>query len=460
MKLFLNLTIGLCFAFYVTAAPVAQAIKKPEQNPTQVQITPQYLRTRLLTNNLGILRGLNQVYQTKLDVNMRRSQLLPSINLGAALNSLGGGFFLSSVSFLMPFLIPSNWFNYKESKYVFEAEKFSYYLTKLNTYASAYSTVVTIAGDLELKKVLEQQYKNLLRIQEMIQLRYDFGLVTDTDLSRTKAQTQLAFIQFSQMEQLIVRQIASLRLLLALPLETEIQIANFKTVDSDIEAIPAQDVFKKALAKSPEHSQVLNLISASKEGKWSRAFAFLNGASLSTNGMGNQSAAFNQATASAQFNFGFSLFPAYQMSQLAIKQLELRKKEIQLELTQIVESNLGVIAMAKAQLDNAIKAEALLNKTLEEQIANYSLGLTDLLHVLDVQNSITQASTARVRSQNELNQLRINLHRLMLTDEFQKIEPCKAKQQNASLWIEIKDFFFSTEAQKKVEQICLGGTGT
>ena len=460
MKLFFNVTIGLCFAIYTTAAPIKQPVKKPEPIPAKVEINPQYLRTRLLTNNLGILKGLNNVYQTKFDVNLKRSQLLPSINLGAALNSQGGGFFLSSVSFLLPFLIPTNWFNYKESKYIFEAEKFSYYLTKLNTYASAYSTVVTVSADLELKKVLEQQYKNLVKIQEMIQLRYDFGLVTDTDLSRTKAQTQLAFIQLSQMEQLIVKEIASLRLLLSLPLETEIQIANFKTIDSDIEALPTAEVLQKALAKSPEYAQVLNLISASKEGKWSRAFAFLNGASLSTNGTGNQTTAFNQVTASAQFNFGFGLFPAYKMSQLAIAQLELRKKEIQLELTQMIESNLGVIAMAKAQLDNAIKAEALLNKTLEDQIANYSLGLTDLLHVLDVQNSIVQASTARVQSQNDLNHLRINLHRLMLTDEFQKIEPCKAKLQNASFWIEIKDFFFSTESQKKVEQICLGGTGT
>lgn len=458
MKKCICFVVLFCFSLNTIALPRPPAAQTApvSENGSPFKLTPQILRERLLNKNLSILQELESVYQAKDTVNVARSQLLPAANFGLALNFQGSGFFLSSISFLLPFLVPSNWFNYKESKYLFEAEKFSYYLLKLNLYASAYSTLTTMHGDRELRKVAYQQYQNFLKIQEIIQIRHDFGMQSNTDLTQAKAQTQLSLIKLAQADKLLIEEKNAIQALLALPISTEIDFSGFVVAPSPYEEKTPAEALEQALKISPEYSQIGNLISASKAGKWSKAYAFMNSSALSIFADENRSLSFSNMRADANLNLTLGVFPAISLTQSIIKQLELRKEEIKTEQARIIESNLGVLAKAKLQLEQAVQAEEGLNKVLQEQTANYSLGLTDLLHVIDTQNSVTEASTARVQSQMELNNLRVTLHRTFLSEEFAKIQPCKAVQEKNSAWTEIKGFFSSREAQKIVDQQCKG----
>lgn len=447
MKKYICFVVLFCFSLNGIALP---------KDPPRVQLTPQILRQRLLESNLSILQEYQRVYQAKSTINIARGQLLPSLNLGVAANFQGGGFFLSTVSLLLPFLVPSNWFNYQESKYLFEAEKYSYYLLKLNLYASAYSTLTTMTGDRELRKVLQQQYENLSKIQEMIQLRHDFGIQTSSDLTQAKAQTQLAFIQLAQVDKLLIEEENSLKAFLALPIETQIDFNDFDVPPSPFEEKTPTETLDYALKVSPEYGQVGQLISASQAGKWSKAFAFMNSSALSISADDHRSLSFSNLRADANFNFNWGIFPAISLTQSIIQELQFRKEEIKVEQGRIIASDLGIIAQVKLQLAQAVQAEEGLNKVLQEQTMNYNLGLTDLLHILDTQNAVTQAATARVQSRMELSNLRINLHRIMLSEEFSKIQPCKAKQVRNNLWTEIKGFFSSATAQKTVDQQCKG----
>ncbi len=462
MKKYIGFLTLFCFSLNLIAAPTKAPSKKsapPPPPPKVLVLTPENLRQHLLGNNLAIMQALNDVYQAKQGINYARTQLLPSLNLGVALNEAGSGFFISTVSFLLPFLVPSNWFNYEESKYIFEAEKFSYYLLELNLYASAYTLLVTIKGDRELREVLNQQYQNLLKIQEINRTRWLLGIISETDYEQSMAETKLAGSQVSEMDKLLAKETPLIRQMLALRLEDSIEFKDFTVPPSPFEEKTPRETLDYALQVSPEFSQIGNLITASKAGKWSKAFAFISNGALSVGANENNSIAFKNMRAEAQFNFSFSYFPALALTNLITDRLELRRREIQTEQTQIIESSLGMITHAKLQLAQATEAEEGLKKVLEQQTSNYALGLTDLLHILDTQNAVVQASTARVRSQMDLNNLRINLHRAVLMDEFQKIQPCQAKQVKNSVWKEIKNFFSSQQAQKTVDQQCKGPNG-
>jgi hypothetical protein len=76
-------------------------------------------------------------------------------------------------------------------------------------------------------------------------------------------------------------------------------------------------------------------------------------------------------------------------------------------------------------VQHAATAEAQLLGVARDVFQQYSLGHTDLLHVYDAERSAAQATAAKVKAQLDLSQLRITLHRELLTDQFASIPGCK-----------------------------------
>jgi outer membrane protein TolC len=419
------------------------------------QVTPETLRKRLLTENISVLTGLNQLYQAKIQVNIARAQLLPSLNLGAALPSGKSNFIVSTVSFLLPFLVPSNWFNYDESQYLFDAEKDSYYLLQLNSFASAYSIYSTMVSDVELRKILNTQYENLVKIKNMIQAKYELGLAGQAELLQAQAQAELAMVQLSQIDELLLNEQSILRQSLAFPLEKDFNLVPGHVPPATVEGLSPQALLDVSLMKSPEYSQVQSLIAAAEDNNWAKVFAFINSGSLSSSSVNGASASFSSLTQTENFNFGFGYFPGVELSEAAVAQMKLRLTEVKSEQARIVESALSSLKQAQLQFQQAQSAEADLLKVFSFELENYELGLTDLQHVLDVQNSVTIAATTRAKSQLDLDGQRITLHRLIQTDEFANIKGCAIEQkQTRSFWQGIKDFFSSSKSQKTIEEIC------
>jgi outer membrane protein TolC len=421
-----------------------------------LKLTPETLRQSVLESNTSILIKMNQVYQSKLNVNLARANLLPSLNLGVVLNANQGNFIFSAVSILMPFLIPSNWFNYRQNEALFEAEKQSYYLLKLNTYASAYSAYQVILEDLSLREILNTQYQNLIRIRDVIARRVELGLVSRTDLIQAESQVQMAMVDLSQIDGLLHQEHAILRQTLAIPLNQEFGLEPGSVPEAEYETTSPQELVEMTLKISPEYKQINAMIKAADEGKWSKVFAFLSSASLiGSVSTSSASVSFNPVLAGSSFNIGFGLVPAVQLSDAAVEQLKLRKTEIELEQAKVVETVLSGLVQAKIQFENAEKAEAGLQQVLEMQIKRYYFGLTDVLHVLDSQNSVTKASVSRVRSQMDLDSLRITMHRILQSDQFAKIEGCHLlPEKSQNFWGKIKDFFSSSSSQKSLDELC------
>lgn len=389
-----------------------------------IVINPESIKQFILSKNVSLMVQMNQVEQAKMKVNIARGNLLPSINLGAVISS-GTTFGLSTISMLVPFLFPSNWMNLKQSFHLLNSQTKSYYIAKLNTYASAYSTYLNIVADLDLHDVLNSQYENYQQIEDFIRVGVEAGLKQPSELMQAHAQTAMAAHQVSKIDQLLKQEISLLRQMLALPLSQELVIERKHPLKSSAERWDMQSALQVSIAKSPELQQLEYLHRAAKAAKWSQAFAFLNGG-----GIGSSNSSANGAWSPTQFtgsmSIGAAYYPTLQLSNLNVAQIQLQKNQTHLQHAQTVESIYSSLAEAQKQVAVTSDAEMNLREYYQTELLKLRTGLTDLLHVLSAANNLTLALTSRIRSQNDLDNQRVSLNRLLIEQEFMGIPPCNA----------------------------------
>ncbi|HWU42613.1 MAG TPA: TolC family protein, partial [Bdellovibrio sp.] len=393
----LRQTLACLMIFFLLGTSFAATPTAPAPAPTPtapIKINADTLKTMLLEQNISLMIQLNKVYQAKEQIALHRAQLLPSINLGTMISS-GPSFALATVNMLLPFLLPSNWFDLKESQYLLNAQATSYYIAQLNTYSSAYAVYMTVVGDMDLRDVLYQQYLNYKDIEDQIQLAVDAGMMQPSDLLQAKAQTELAAIQVSQVEDLLQREKSSLREMLALPLTQDFVIEKNHLSSTTSETLPAQVLLDKATAKAPELNQLASMISAAKTAKWSKAFSFLSGSSLSST---RSNGALSPISQIGTVNLGFGYFPSLKIADYNIDELQLQKKQVTLDQAQVIESTLGSLVQASKQYDLAAQAEANLDLVYQGELEKFRAGMTDLLHVLSAGNNLTTALTNKVKA--------------------------------------------------------------
>ncbi|HEX7673929.1 MAG TPA: TolC family protein [Bdellovibrio sp.] len=449
----LKKTISLGIASFFIAMSAFAGTSKVQAPPTSVTINADTLKKMLLEQNIGLLIQMNKVYQAKQQINIKRADLLPSINLGGIISS-GPSFALTTISSLLPFLMPSNWFDLKQSQYLLNAQATSYYIAQLNTYSSAYALYMTVVGDLELRDVLYSQYLNYKQIEELIQLAVDAGMMQQSDLLQAQAQSQLAFIQVSQVDELLKQEKASIREMLALPLSTEIAFEKNHVAPSANETLPLQTLVDRSLKNSPEISQMTSMISAANTAKWSAAFSWLTGASLGRSRSGGESA-FGGLTASGTVGLGFGYFPTLKLSDYNIDELKLEKTQITYDNAQLIESTVGSLTEAQKQVEMATLAQNNLQQVYNGELDKFRAGMTDLLHVLSAANSLTTALTNKVKAQADLDTLRVSLNRVMLDEKFSQVGACEIKRKSSGgIGGRLGRIFHPTKDQVTLDEIC------
>lgn len=440
-----------------TVSTKKPTVTKPKTSSTtsdnnKIVINPDTLKTYLLKANTSILNELTLVAQAKDKVNIARGNVLPSLNIEAEAASLISAptFIMSSVEMLMPFLLPSNWFDLKSSDNLLKAEEQSYLILELNEYASAYALYETIVGDMALRDVLQQQYVNLNGVQNLLEQQDKLGLASPTDLKNAQAQAQLAQAAVSQMDELITQETASFRFALGLGLVDDMDFEIQHVPASSIEGQTPESLITQVNQKAPESVQIRYLLASGKDQKWSAVFSFLNSAALvsSSSGAGH-SATFSGLAATGSANLGFGYFPNIALTNDNIEQIKIQNTTLKLTEGQILETNLGSVTDATNQLALNAQAETKLQQVYDDYVLAYKLGLTDLLHVLTAQSDITTASEAKVKAQIDLDNLRINLHRIMLTKQFSNMPQCRVTKPEG-----LKGFFSPSAEYPTIDQAC------
>lgn len=452
----------LGFLLSATAA-LADAVTPP----VRLSLNPETLRKQVLEGNLSLMTGLNQLHIAKERVNVARGNLFPSLNLGMLANAANAPtFILGSVDFLLPFLVPSNWFNLRQSQRLLEAEKVSYKALQLNTYASAQALYYTILSDQQVKLIQEAEARDLQQIEQILQLQSDtLGIVSPEDLSHARAQSGMAQLRASQMNELLKKEIASLRSALGLPLSSTILLEDTVVAPSESEDRPLEQVVETALSVSPENQQIDQLIVAAESEQWSKTFGFITGASAGSQAaMGKDgqlhNASLENLTGRGSMNFGFAYFPTVEIASRNVEALRLRKTGLRLEQTALLESALSAAREAQDQLDLAISAETELKAVYDAKALKYNLGLGSLTAVLQARTHLTQASVAKVKATLDLNLIRTTLHRALLTDQFGEIQGCQAPVSATSddegFFGALKRWLSGGEQEISLEQACRG----
>lgn len=395
------------------------------QGPTRAFVLNQgNLQSQVLGGNLEVLKALYAVHDAKDQLNIARANLLPSLNLGGMLSFSGGGFILSSIDILVPFLLPTNWYNYFSEKNLFEAEKISYNTIQLNIYSSALSVYFTMVADRQIYSIFQQQYQDLQDIYEMQKKRAAVGLIPVSDVMQTQAQAQMAGVKASQLAELSKQEVATIRKALNLPLETVIQLENSDMVNSQFEFEAMQTTVNKANAVSLERKQIAYMVKAAKDQKWAKTFAFLNSASIGSRGTtGN--ASFDNMQASGSMSIGFAQIPTYQLNERRIKEIQLQDTILQTENVRIIEATIGSIQEAKNQLDLATQAEIQMAQVYQMRLQSYEQGAATLIEVLQARSQMADASVAKIKAQLDLNLQRTVLHRTLLSAQFGTIKGCQ-----------------------------------
>ncbi|MFM6928623.1 MAG: TolC family protein [Bdellovibrio sp.] len=398
-------------------------------NAATFTVTPKTLQARLLENNIDLAMQLNKVYQAKDNVDRSRKNLLPGVSLNGAIDSTFS-FSLSTVNMLLPFLLPSNWLDLKENQSLLNAQGDAYYIAQLNAYSSAYALYSTIQGDLDLRDILQDQYSNYKKIEDLIKMAVDAGMMEKADLLQARAQTQMTAIQVSQMDALILQEKAAIREMLALPLSTTIQFGRTRVASSSVEDQSLQRTANQSIAKSPELRQLNAMVEAANAAKWSSFWGFLTGASLGTSR--GPTGAFSEVDGSASMRLGFGQFLVLKIGNRNLAQIELQKSQLSYDHAQLVESTVGTLREAQQQVELARQAENSLREVYNNEVNKFQAGQTDLLHVLNAGNALTSAFTNKVKARTSLDTLRISLHRLMISDQFSSIQRCRVYKKGTS----------------------------
>jgi outer membrane protein TolC len=394
----------------------------------EVQLDFETISALLFDGNLPIHLASNRVYRSKAEVNQARTNLLPSINLGALLLSVvQPQFAWAGVEALVPFLVPENWFRARGASRLFEAEKLALQIVEQNQYASAVSLVSLWSLDRRLLSLLEDQQGDATISRQRAQAQFDLGLISNEELKRAIQDENQAEISASRVQELVTGEEASLRRALGLKPETRLRFSerDLEIFESPSEGLQIQGLVDRVMQNSPEAQQLSRLEEAGRQGKWSSVFAFMGGVSLSqpaANGRLSPSLEGLSARGGIQLSFGY--FPALQISNRNLQELQLRRDEMRLEFQELLETLQGRLASARNQEVRFKELERSQETLRDATRLRVELGLAESWELDDLERALRQSRLDTLRARMNLSLARLAWQRALQEGPFERLSPC------------------------------------
>lgn len=426
-----------------------------EQTSTPFVVNPDSIRTQLLSQNISLLQTLNNVESSKLNVNMARAKLFPSINLGVLLPALSNPtFLLASVTYLFPFLVPANWAVLKQEKNLFESDKASYKALQLNLLGNAYSLFYTHINDLAVQKIYSEQVIVLEKLYQSLKHESEvLGDVPAEELDLAAAQMNDAKVKVSRLQELLINEKASLRTLLALPIGTELTIENRDIAPSSFEEKTLLEIFDRSMSMAPEVIQLNYLIKAAENGKFAKMMGFVSQASISGTATSSTNV-FGNLRSGGLFSFGLDNIITVQFANNNIDSIKLRQEQLKEENQKTTEILTGQLIEMKLQLgygqDELRSRLAIYNG----QKIEYKLGLISLQDLLLTESQLTNTKVNLVKSELDFNLQRLAFLRLVVDGDFSKVQGCNAK----SVGLETKKSLhipgFGKKKAQSLDEVC------
>jgi multidrug efflux system outer membrane protein len=414
-----------------------------------LKLDPVTLRKFLLRDDISVLESLNEVYKAKEEVTLAHANLLPSLNISALIG--GGTFGLSGqITFLLPFLSPSNWYNLDASKRQLAANGYAFYLVEVNDYASAYSLYLSMLADQEIEENQQIHYGNIEQIRKFIQSQVDQGQANQASLQQATAQSQLAHLSLLNLQNTIAVERASIRKILGFPLTRDFYLDETHLPELAEENSLPEAILKQTFARSPETRQVDSLLAAADDGTWSSSFDFLGGGSGELNLSGGSSPFIGEGSAT----LGFGIFPRVEIAKIRVRELQLRRQQIYLEEAKAIETTTNALRTAKAQLADAMDAERNARDAyafIQTQFAQNKATLNDVITASEL---VIDASITRISTRLKVDTQRVNLERILLAREFAAIPNCHLERVDPKPFGWFDGIFNPEKNRVSVDELC------
>lgn len=387
-----------------------------------VQITPDNLEQLLEAGNIELAHEVNNVMRTHDEVNLARDGLFPSLNLsiGVLLTS-PPQFFANSITCLVPFLFPTAWYNWSAAKKTYAAEVIAAHLSKLNSYASAYSTLAQIVNDEEIARSMVEEYERVKEYNKNVLLvKFREGdTKKEADLLNGQLEEGKAQNEMLKAQKVIAEEYSALRKMLGLHIDDSISISLSDIAPSYLESHFAdRETLQDIVSMAPEREQLDFLTDAANKGVSSAKWAFLAGCTGNQGTIGQNSSAFLELGTSVNINLGFGNFPMVSIAKRAVKDLEIRQGELKLELGRLLESSLSGADKMKSIATTAQNDVSVAENLLKVQKDSHALGVATTKDVFDAMKAIEQAKIDYSIARAALMGYRIALKRMALEDQF------------------------------------------
>jgi multidrug efflux system outer membrane protein len=386
-------------------------------------VNPDSIRTQLLENNVDLELAYDQTKDAKDQVISKALSLLPSVSLSMK----GSSFMVSEIQFLLPFLMPSNWFNAYEQEDLYKAQLLGYKILELNTYSSALAVYYTVLSDFKTTQVYEQQATDLQTIANVLNSQAAIGIgVSQITIDQAAGNANVAVGNARNAQQAIVSELAALKSMLGFSNEDITLVLDFTDMPaSSAESQNIQDIVNQAVAIAPELGQIQFLEKASNMAKWSNIFSFIGSTSMVSAPTNGAAAGIGSLQAEGSVSLGASIFPNVAISNRNTKEIALQQTMLIEDDDQIVGSAIQNVALAKNQFQVDSNADVQLGNAYTGVTCEYVIGVASIVDILNASQNRAAAELAKISAELDLSLLRITLHRALLTDQFAKIEGCK-----------------------------------
>ncbi|MFK7873042.1 MAG: TolC family protein [Oligoflexales bacterium] len=267
--------------------------------------------------NLDSKEKSEEVLQARYQVQNQIGQILPSLHLGQIVSILQVEM-IDLISSFLGFLYPSNWFQWKEKKYLYQAERYSY----KSMIANQISHVIGLSYQVDtLREALDIYYKyrdNISHFVEMNRERFDIGEIPLSDLKPLEIFEIRIHQDIDHLE--YTYNISKQLLYSVLNLDIPYEKFNLEPLpleqgsEDDTDNILSLERIQSSIKRSPEMRSLYYMIKGAKARSTSSYFDFL---SLK----GNQSNA-----------FGYGYLSHINIARSSQKVLKIRKKRSALQL--------------------------------------------------------------------------------------------------------------------------------
>lgn len=243
--------------------------------------------------NYSVQQEAQRVFQARQRIRVSIGNLLPRFNLGILLNYATGGplGLVDSIGNLLPFIFPSNWFNWKESKRLYQAERKSFASLRGNEMNGVEGLFYLIQRDSQVLKILgqyitwlEKIHAGILKEEEARVLPIGSAKFFENTISLIE-QDYVTLSTLIDDELKIMAQSIGLRPLESIKGPDDLKFTQLPDL-TNIPKIDPKSFASLAQERSFEIASLKQLIEASRYGNRSRLFSFLNPSSGGSIGFG------------------------------------------------------------------------------------------------------------------------------------------------------------------------------